>query len=480
MNLKLIPALAIVAMLAAPGCVDRDAQKQAADTKKLLKDTTRPVDTVTVVRKKMVQSVEVTGQIATSSDVTIGAPQPGRLVSVYVQDGDAVKPGQILAQQESSDLTARVRQAQAQVNAARSSLDQALTNARVGPTRSNTALKSAEAQVRQARAQRDKLRNGARPEEIAQAEANETAARSQRDTAKKELDRTQQLFDAGAVSQQRLDQAVNAHRTAVAQHQSAVQAVSLAKQSARTEDIAVAEEAIRQAEEAVRSAKAQQQLDPVLTQQVDAARANLQAATEALELQRLALADSQIRSPLAGRVSGSPAQPGTFLAPGTPVLRLVGVTGVYFEGELPESNVAQVTPGTLVQVTVDALSGRSLTGRIASIDPLGDSVGRLFKARVLLEGDLSSVKPGMFARGVVQLKVSPNAAVVPASAVVREGGDTFVFVVQGDVAKKVQITLGLAQGDLVEVNGVGEGETVVTRGQNLLTDGTKVLVENKK
>lgn len=480
MNLKLIPVLALVAMLAATGCVDRDAQKQASDTKKLLKDTTRPVDTVEVVRRSVAETVEITGQIATSDDVTVGAPQPGRLVSVYVKDGDSVKAGQVLAAQESSDLVARVRQAQAQVNAARASLDQATTQAKIGPTRTSAALKSAEAGLRQAKAQRDKLRNGARPEEIKQAEANEAAARSNMDTAKKELDRTQQLFDAGAISQQRLEVAQNQFRTAQAQHQVAVQSVSLAKQAARTEDLASGDEQVRQAEEAVRSAKASQALDPVLGQQVDAARANLQAATETLQLQRLALADSQIRSPFSGRVSGSPAQPGTYLAPGSPVVRLVGAAGVYFEGELPESNVAQIQPGTRVEVRVDALAGKVYSGRVAAVDPMGDSVGRSFKARVMLEGDLSGVKPGMFARGVVQLKVSPNAAVVPASAVVREGGETFVFVVTGDVAKKVSVTLGLAQGDLVEVNGVGEGETVVTRGQNLLANGTKVLVENKK
>lgn len=479
MNLKLIPLLALATLLATAGCVDRAAQKQADATKALLKDTTRPVDTVGVVRQTMAEAIEITGQIATSNDVTIGAPQSGRLVSVFVNDGDTVKPGQVLAQQESSDLTARVRQAQAQVSAARSSLEQATTNAKVGPTRSNAALKGAEAQVRQARAQRDKLRNGARPEEIAQAEANEAAARSNMDTAQKELDRARQLFEAGAVSQQRLDTAINQFRTAQAQHQGAVQAVSLSKQPARREDIAGAEEQIKQAEEAVRSAKAQQQLDPVLMQQVDAARANLQAATEALQLQRLALADSQIRSPLAGRVSGAPAQPGTFLGPGSPVLRLVGASGVYFEGELPESKVAQIRPGTLVKVTIDALSGKTLTGRVASVDPIGDSVGRLFKGRVLLEGDLADVKPGMFARGTVQLKVSKDALAVPSSAIVREGGEMFVFVVQSDTAKKVSVTLGLSQGDLVEVRGVMEGDKVVSRGQNLLTDGTKVLVENK-
>ncbi|MCB8932654.1 MAG: efflux RND transporter periplasmic adaptor subunit [Fimbriimonadaceae bacterium] len=478
MDLRLGVVACAVFALAASGCVNREAQAQAKQTKELLEDTTRPVDTVEVARRDVAQSIEITGTIATSEDVTIGAQQPGRLTAVYVRDGDSVRVGQLLASQDTSDLAARVRQAQAQVDAARSSLDQAATNARVGPTRSSAGVQSAQAQLRQAQAQLDKLRNGARPEEIAQAQASVDAARSNVDTAKKSLDRMRQLFEAGAVSRQSLDAAENQYQTAQSQYESAEQGLQLIKQMARTEDIAAAREQVRQAEQAVRSARAQQQLDPVLDQQVQGARANLDAAMAALQLQRQALEDLQIRSPFAGRVSGKPVQPGTYLAPGTPVLRLVGVSGVYFEGDVPEGDVAQVATGQTVRVRIDALD-RTLTGRVAAINPQGDVVGRLFKVRVALEGDTAEIRPGMFARGTLDVRSAKQAAVVPAVALVREGTQSYVFVVRDGVAKKTAVVPGIRDGDLIQVNGIDEGDVVVVRGQNLLGDGTKVLVENK-
>lgn len=470
-------ACAVVA-LATSGCVNREAQKQAKETKDLLEDTTRPVDTFQVVRRDVAQSIEITGMIATSEDVTIGAQQAGRLVAVYVRDGQPVRVGQLLASQDTSDAAARVRQALAQVSSAQSALDQAATNARVGPTRSSAAVRTAEAQVRQAQAQLAKLETGSRPEEIAQAQSNVDAARSNLDTAKKNLDRMRQLFEAGAISRQSLDVAENQFQSAQAQHQSAVQGLKIAQQFARTEDLASAREQVRQAEQAVRSARAQQQLDPVLQQQVEAARANLEAAMAALQLQRKALEDAQIRSPFAGRVSGRPVQPGTYLGPGTPVLRLVGVSGVYFEGEVPEGDVARILPGQAVSVGIDAL-GRTLTGRVAAVNPQGDVVGRLFKVRVELVGDTSELKPGMFARGTLAVRTAKDVTVVPAVALIREGDQTSLFVVRDGVAKKESVTVGIREGDLVQVMGVSEGESVVVRGQTLLGDGTKVLVENK-
>ena len=459
------------------GCVNREAQAQNKRTEKIVKDATRPVRVFEVVSRTVSETLEITGQLATSDDVTIGAKGPGRLVSVLVGDGDAVRAGQVLATQDTTDALSRIRQAQAQVDAARASLNQAATSAKVGPSRSAAGLKSAEAGLRQARVQVEKLRNGSRPEEIAQAEANEAAARSNMDTAAKEFERARELFEAGAVSRQRLDQAQNQFQTAKAQHDAATLAARLVRQGPRAEDIAAAGELVRQAEEAVRSAQSQRRLDPVLDQQVAAARANLDAAVAGLQIQKQALLDAQIRSPLSGRVSGRPAQPGTYLAPGSPVMRLVGAAGVYFEGEVPESGVQAVPPGREVVVRIDALADLEVKGRVEAVNPQGDSVGRLFKARILLLGDTAGAKPGMFARGTIAVRTSSNATVVPASAILREGEGAFVFVVSGDTARKVRVTPGLRQGDLQEVDGVQVGDKVVAAGQTQLADGNKVLIE---
>jgi RND family efflux transporter MFP subunit len=297
------------------------------------------------------------------------------------------------------------------------------------------------------------------------------------ETAKKELERTEKLVEAGAIPRQRLDQAQNAYMLAQTQHESAVQSLNLIREGTRSEDISIAQEAVRQAQEAVRSAKAQKQLDVVLSDQVQSARANVQAAQAQVDIAREAISEAQIKAPFTGKISGRPAQPGTMVGAGAPVARIVGVQGVYFEGQVPEAQIAALEVGAPVQVTISALGNRLIGGAIAAISPAGADVGRSFSVRVQLGGNPVGVRPGMFARGVVQLRVVPSATVVPEKALVTRDGKTYVFVVEGTAAKRLLVEAGLRNNGNIEVRGVALGQQVVVQGQEALDDGTRVKVE---
>lgn len=460
------------------GCVDREAQKQAARTKEIIEDPTIPVTVEKVRVMTLSEELEITGEVATSSDVTIGARSPGRVVAVYVKDGDPVRAGQVIAEQETSVLQSAVQQARGQLNASRAQLRQAISNAQIGPQKSRTQVASAEAGVRSARAQLAKARSGARDEEVAQAQAAVEAAKFNMDTAKKELERQRTLFEGGAVAKQRVEQAENAYRSALSQYEQALENLRMRQSWTRPEDIRTAEEQVRQAEEALRSAKANQSLDVVLTQQVDAAKANVNAAQANLDIAQRNLSDAQIRSPFSGRISGNPVQPGTYLAPGSPVARLIGAEGIYFEGEVPETRIAAITPGKSVQVTIDALPGRTWNGTVLAISPSGDQVGRLFRVRVQLIGSTDEVKPGMFARGKVKLRTIPEAVVVPTVAVQRDGEQAFVFVSDGKTAKKVNVETGIAVDGKVQVKGLASEAQVIVRGQSQVANGAKIRLES--
>lgn len=456
------------------GCVDREAQEQAKRTKALIEDPTIPVKVMQVRETDISDEMEITGQVATSSDVTIGARTAGRLVAVYVRDGEAVAAGQVIAEQETTVLRAAVQQAQSQLNAAQAQLQQAISNARIGPQRSATAVASAQAALRAARAQLEKAKAGARDEEVKQAEAQVKSAKFNMETAKKELERQKTLFESGAVPRQRVEAAENAYQGALSQYETALENLRMRQSWTRPEDIRTAEEQVRQAEEGVRSAQANQRLDVTLEQQVDSARANVRAAEANLDIARKNLSDAQIRSPFSGRISGNPVQPGAFLAPGSPVARLIGKEGIFFEGEVPESKISLLSPGKPVRVTIDAIAGRTWAGTVASISPSGDEVGRIFRVRVQLAGPVDEIKPGMFARGVVTLSMTTGATVVPISAVVRDENRAYVFTVVGDQAKRIEVRTGLTSNGSIQVMNVPAGARVVVEGQNQLTDGAKV------
>ena len=104
--------------------------------------------------------------------------------------------------------------------------------------------------------------------------------------------------------------------------------------------------------------------------------------------------DAIIRAPFDGSVSGKPIQIGTIAVPGTPILRIIGQQGVYFEGSVPSDYITQIVVGQPVQVAIEeALNAKSYSGHIAAISPLGSSVGRLFTVRIQFDGTPPEIRP---------------------------------------------------------------------------------------
>jgi HlyD family secretion protein len=475
------------------GCnVDRAAQAQAKETEKIVGDTTVRVTAQPVAYQTLQETLEITGEVTTSNDSQVGAKNSGKIVAVYVKDGDPVKTGQVIALQDTTSLNAQLSQALASVQTAASAsmsanaqLSQAIQNAKVQPTRSASAVRQAEAQLRSARAQLTKVLAGAREEDRSRAEWNVKQAKSAMDKAQKDLDRYTRLVSEGAVPAATLDQYRLAFDTAVANYNSALQAQMAL--SNRTEDIEVARESVRQAEEAVSSAKSLQALDVNLNDQVrsaraqvESARAQMQSAQAQVSIARQAIADSTIKAPFGGKISGNPIQPGTVVGPGSPVARIIGKEGSYFEGEIPESSVGKINVGSQVAINVSALEGKTYQGVVRAISPAGESIGRLFKARVAFISSSADLKPGMYAKGIVTLRQVPNAATVPSSAIVKRSGRDIVFVVEGELAKAIPVTTGLRTDGVIQVIGLSPGQQVIVAGQNGLDDGSKIKLEEKK
>lgn len=475
---KRVGVAVAVALLAASGCVNRAAQRQARETEALLSDKVMPVRVQTVAPRDFVETIEVTGSVVAGTEAAVGAKIAGRVVQTLVADGDPVVAGQVLVRLDDSNYRLALRQAEAQVQAARAQLRQALTNAAVGPSRSAAAVAAAEAQLRSAKSQLQKAELGAREEERAQAANNVEAARSAMETARRELERRRKLFEQGAISKQLLEVAENQFQAALSQYENALQAQRIAQNAVRPEDLATAREAVRQAEENLRSAQAAKRLDALLEQQVDAAKSALAAAEAQVALQRQNLEDCAVRAPFSGKVSGRPAQPGVVVGSGSPLVKLVATGGLYFEGEVPERAVPEIRVGMPVEVRFDAIGGRPFLGRIAAVNPTVSTVGRLASVRVELPESGASVKAGMFARGTIRLKTIANAIVVPFPAIVERGGGKVVFVVSDGKAKAVPVRILQVRGLEARVEGLAVGAQLVIQGQERLDDGTSVRIDD--
>ncbi|RYG45649.1 efflux RND transporter periplasmic adaptor subunit [bacterium] len=491
---QIVVGIAILALgIGASGCRNTAAQEQAKQTQAITGDTTVVVETAPATIRPIAEELEITGQIATSADTQVSAKQGGRLVAIYVKDGDPVTAGQVLAEVESTTLLDQLAQAEAQAAntraqllSSRAQLTQQIRNAAISPQRSQGALGQAQAGLRSAKAQLQKALNGARPQERAQAQAQLDQARTNLETQRIELKRVETLVQEGAIAGNRLDQQRNTLAQAESAFRTATESLGLLTSGTRQEDISVAREAVRQAEEGVKSAQATRELDATLRDQVDAARANvsaLQASLRSSEAQiriaRQNLEDAKIRAPFAGRVNGQPAQVGQVVAPGTLVVQLVGQGASYFEGTVPEGQFSRMSVGLPVQVQITAIN-RTVSGKIAALAPQSSSIGRQFTARVELAERPAGIAPGMFASGTVTLRTVPNATVVPVDVVVSSGDKDYVVVAEGDTAKRYPVTLGIRKDRDVQVTGLPVGAQIVVRGQATLNDGAKIRIEKPK
>jgi multidrug efflux pump subunit AcrA (membrane-fusion protein) len=190
----------------------------------------------------------------------------------------------------------------------------------------------------------------------------------------------------------------------------------------------------------------------------------------------------EVTAPVAGRVSQVFLDPGAFVSQMVPIVELINDTSVKVVVGVLEKDYHLVGKGTPVRIEFDALPGRTLSATVTKIMPTVDRATGTVAAEVAIDNRDRLLKAGMFARVAVVAETHKNAMLLPREATVSEvlAGfgepvETVVFVVDGDRARERTVTLGLADDKHYEVlDGLRPGDVVVTLGQNLLRDGSRV------
>jgi membrane fusion protein (multidrug efflux system) len=210
---------------------------------------------------------------------------------------------------------------------------------------------------------------------------------------------------------------------------------------------------------------------------IDEAAAGFETARAALELQRVRLSKHVIPAPFSGRVGLRKVSPGSFISPGTAIANLERIKVVKVDFKLPELFLSSVAVGQKVDITVDALPDKMFQGEIYAIDPQVDVNGRALVLRARIPNDDFALRPGLFARVLVKGKQTREVVLVPESAIVPRGGETFVYRIENGKAMETKVKLGERRGAEVEiVEGVAPNAQLVTAGQLKLRDGISVEV----
>jgi membrane fusion protein (multidrug efflux system) len=173
--------------------------------------------------------------------------------------------------------------------------------------------------------------------------------------------------------------------------------------------------------------------------------------------------------------------------PSVPILTVVQMDRVKILLEVPEQDLAQIRPNMTARISVARFPQREFEGQVTRIFPTIDRVTRTAQVQVDLENKEGNLLPGMLAQIRLEVIQRKNVVVIPYSSIVMEMGAQGeithrAFIVTGPVAQERALTLGIIDGQRVEITeGLAKGELLVTQGQHLLQSGQKIkIVEEQK
>ena len=191
------------------------------------------------------------------------------------------------------------------------------------------------------------------------------------------------------------------------------------------------------------------------------------------------LENTVLRSPVNGVVTARNYDAGDMYAMASPIYTVEQIKPVKLLVGISESDYTKVKKGDSVEITADAIPGTTFYGKIEKIYPTIDPTTRTFTVEVVVSNNYNTLRPGMFARAVVNFGSNHNV-VIPDVAVVKQqgSGERFVYVLNPDNTVTYQkVELGRRMGTEYEVlGGIEDGTKIVTGGQIRLKDGVKVIV----
>lgn len=248
------------------------------------------------------------------------------------------------------------------------------------------------------------------------------------------VNNTKALFEIGAASQLEIDQAELNYQNAVA---------------GRNSGLAQLEAGIQNAKSGL--------------EQLDTALENVDQ-------------EGNVIAPMTGTLVTMNAVENSFISNTMPLAVIDGADQMKVTASVSETLVPKLTAGDSADVYVGA-ADKSFSASIRSVERAANLQTKLYTVTLTVPADVSGLLSGMFADVTFHTDVSENAIVVPTEAILTSAGIQYVYVVEGDTARYVEVTTGLTGSGVTEIlSGLTEGQQLVTVGQAYLSEGDLVRI----
>ena len=221
---------------------------------------------------------------------------------------------------------------------------------------------------------------------------------------------------------------------------------------------------------------------------VDTRYAELQESEAGVQSVQAQIKQKTITAPFDGKLGIRQVNLGQYISPGTTIVTLQSLNPLYVMANIPEQYLPQLHMGQRADVTVNFGSGRTIEGKITAINSKVDQVTRNILVQATIPNDDLSLYPGMFAYVKLWLENEKKLIVVPQTAVSYSLSGDYIFIIKDESKKKDKsllrvyrqyVKVGERRGNEAGIlDGLKEGDTIVTSGQLKLSNGTNVVIDN--
>jgi membrane fusion protein (multidrug efflux system) len=221
---------------------------------------------------------------------------------------------------------------------------------------------------------------------------------------------------------------------------------------------------------------------------VDASLADFKSKEAQVSQQNNIIAKKIIRAPFSGKLGISAINEGQYLNPGDTIVTLQSLDPIYADFFVPQQALADLKLGQTISLTTDSYPDKKYTGKITAIDPKVDPRTRNLHIQATLNNNHDELLPGMFVSLDILTDDPKPYLTLPQTAISFNtyGEVVYVLINTGEegkdpilTAEQVFVTTGEKRGDQVTIlDGVKEGDLIVTSGQLKLKNGSRVTINN--
>ena len=215
-------------------------------------------------------------------------------------------------------------------------------------------------------------------------------------------------------------------------------------------------------------------------------KTNYTASKNQLEQLKKQFDKYNLKAPFSGVIDDVIKEQGTVVAPGpgSEVFRIVNLSNMYIEADIPETYIPYISKGKEVEIEFPVL-GKTVKSTVRQTGNFINPANRTFKVEIGVPNSEKSIKPNLTAKLKINDYTSDNAILIPQSIISENAsGDQYVYLISGmkdsiGIAKQTVVKTGKTQGDFIEIlEGISAGDQLIEEGARSIKNGQSVKVTN--